>query len=76
MNSFSSFLFELNHLQEQARLVIGKLPEGADVFEAVEKRCPELIGSSFVFLCRNKLGSQDQVRISIFPHFCFFHPNY
>ena len=51
-------------------MVIGKLPQGADVFEAVEKRCPELIGSSFVFLCRNKLGSQDQVRKP--SHLLFF----
>ena len=71
LNEFLSCLLYLIFLQEQARLVIGKLPQGADVFEAVEKRCPELIGSSFVFLCRNKLASQDQVRVPSFLLSCF-----
>lgn len=51
-------------LQEQARVLIGKLPEGADVFEAVEQRCPELIGTEVILVCRSKLSSQEQVCVS------------
>ena len=52
-------------------MLIGELPQGADVFEAVERRFPELIGTVAVFVCRNKSTSADQVRRFSFlsPHF-------
>jgi hypothetical protein len=59
--------------QEQARVLIGELPQGADVFEAVEQRFPQLIGAVAVFVCRNKSSSADQVGRFAFlwPQFAF-----
>ena len=54
-------------------MLIGELPQGADVFEAVEQRFPDLMGTTAVFVCRNKSSSADQVgRLPLLsPHFSF-----